>query len=369
MRFPARAIVVLVASATTSGVSAFAPQPMAPYNIKTTGSSLRSLSVSSANKLQSLTTTLFSTTESDEQASSSSSSADVDLTDEEWTIVKDLVKRAADDTAALQEQVAQTLPTMQPSFIMKLRNVEQQQQQVDDDDTTAQAQLVSVATALRSVLDSRLAGGREVLAELLNAGEIRKLDAAIGKFARQGQLDMAFFTVLNMNMQNAVESSTDNEDASRSQILQHIYTRCQEEVEKTIPGGVALLNKVLRTEIGSIRANQLEHYLCPQSNVVTSPDGKEIQLEGTKPVLVPPSEFMDAIAAAVKQIRTVEKAGGTDRESAAGLVESCRNVASEARLAIAKNYGVDSKELREFEDGLMPVFRPESPDSPYIQGQ
>ena len=149
----------------------------------------------------------------------------------------------------------------------------------------------------------------------------------------------------------------------------HVYTRCQEEVEKTVPGGVALLNKLLRTEMESIRANQLEHYLCPQPNTITTPDGKEIELKGEKPVLVPPSEFMDALADAVKQIRTVEKAGGTDAESAANLVESCRQVASEARVAIAKNYGVDSEELKSFEDGLMPVFRPSSPDSPYIQGQ
>jgi len=358
MRFPARALFSVVAVA--SSVSAFAPRLPTSGNANELAHShgiIVSHHVRTAPISRSLV--LFTTTESDEAPSSSP----VDLSDDEWSVVKDLVKRANDDTAVLEELVAQALPTMHPSFIMKLRTAEQ----LDD---TVEQELSSVAQALRSVLDSRLAGGRQVLAELLSAGEIRKLDAAIGKFARQGQLDMAFFTVLNMNMQDAMAGESNSEDdASRTQILQHIYTRCQEEVEKTVPGGVALLNKLLRTEIESIRSNQLEHYLCPQPNVITTPDGKEIELKGEKPVLVPPTEFMEALAGAVKQIRTVEKAGGTDRESAANLVESCRQVASEARIAIAKNYGVESEELKKFEDGLMPVFRPESPDSPYIQGQ
>ena len=273
--------------------------------------------------------------------------------------MKDLVTHAAGDAIVLETMVAEALPTLNPRFIMKVR---QNQQKIPE--------LMSVATALQSIMDSQLASGREVLRILLNTGEIRKLDAEIGKAARQGQLDAAFFTVLNMNMQEAASvSNTSESNVSRSQILQHIYTRCQEEVEKTIPGGVALLNKLLRTQIDSIRANQLEHYLCPQPNVITTPDGKEITLEGAQPVLVPPPEFVDAIAGAVKQIRTVEKAGGMDRESAADMVESCRQVAMEARLVIAKNYGVESDALKQFEDGLMPVFRPDSPESPYIQGQ
>ena len=353
MRFPACSFLAVVVC-SVAGISAFAPPPT-PC-VKANGLVVLPCLLKPAT---SHSTILFSTTESDEAPTFSNV---VSLTDDEWSIVKDLVARSADDAASLQELIAKALPTMHPSLIMKLRTAEQ----LD----TVDKELSSVAHALRAVLDSRLAGGRQVLAELLNAGEIRKLDAAIGKFARQGQLDMAFFTVLNMNMQDAIATSEGEEgDANRKKILQHIYTRCQEEVEKTVPGGVALLNKLLRTEIDSIRANQLEHYLCPQPNVITTPNGKEITLKGKKPVLVPPTEFMDAIAGAVKQIRTVEKAGGTDRESAANLVESCRQVASEARLAIAKNYGVDSSELKAFEEGLMPVFRSESPDSPYIQGQ
>lgn len=194
---------------------------------------------------------------------------------------------------------------------------------------------------------------------------------------------MSFFTVLSMNIRDATIEARENgestvaseegqmgsgENPGRLQILQHIYTRCQEEVEKVVSPSVGLLNKLLRTEQSSIRANQLSHYLCPQApKTIKSPDGKEVELAGSK-ALVNPSEFVEALQNAVKQIRTVEKSGGADKTAAAGLVESCRQVAIEARLAIGEGYGVESEELKEFELALQPVFRPETPESEYIKG-
>jgi hypothetical protein len=151
--------------------------------------------------------------------------------------------------------------------------------------------------------------------------------------------------------------------------LQHIYTRCQEEVEKTVSPGAGLLNKLLRTEMKSIRTNLYGHYLCPQANTITTPDGKVVELKGESKPLVPPSDFVEAIANAVRQIRTVEKSGGTDRVTAAGLVESCRQIAIEARIAIAENYGADNLVLKAYEEGLQPVFRPESAESEFIKGE
>ena len=101
---------------------------------------------------------------------------------------------------------------------------------------------------------------------------------------------------------------------------------------------------------------------------MVTPDGKEVPLEGNKEALVPSSELIEAIGTAIKQIRTVEKAGGADVSTAAGLVESCRQVAIEARMAIGEAYGVDSDELKDFENGLQPVFRPDSGSSEYIKG-
>jgi hypothetical protein len=233
-----------------------------------------------------------------------------------------------------------------------------------------------VASELNQILEARMLTAKQTLEDLLNAGEIRKLDSLIGKNAKNGMLDAAFFNVLTMNLMAATKAGdapvTDVEKgvaASRLQILQHIYTRCQEEVEKNIPAGTALLNKLLRTDQQSIRVNLYGYYLTPPKKTIESPDGKVIELSGTAAVLVPPIQLVEAIGAAVKHIRTVEQAGAMDRESAAAMVESCRNVAKEARMTIAEYYGVESTELAAFEEGLQPVFRPASADSPYIQGE
>lgn len=142
-------------------------------------------------------------------------------------------------------------------------------------------------------------------------------------------------------------------------MLKHISTRCQEEVEKTVDPGVALLNKLLRTEDAAVRRNQLEYYLLPQEkNVVIKPDGTELDL-GFKPAEVSIGAFVGALANAVERVRAVQTAGGTDRATAATLVEDIRQVAVSARTVIAERYGTESAELLGYQDDLQPVFRPQ----------
>ena len=279
----------------------------------------------------------------------------IDFTTEEDNLLKDILAQSTDLTAAVRE----ALPTLPPRLIVKLR------QSTNNPNPDIQM----LAKALESILDAELVQAKETLQTLLTAGEIRKLDSLIGKYAREGKLNVAFFNVLGLNLQEASKEGAGEGTASQAQILQHVYTRCQEEVEKNIPPGTALLNKLLRTQEAPIRANIYQHYLTPQPNTITTPDGKEVELKGEKPVMVSLEQFVDAIAASVKQIRMVEQAGGTDRVMAANMVESVRQVAKEARSVIGDSYGRDSEQVRELEEGLQPVFRPSSPDSPYIQGE
>jgi hypothetical protein len=291
-----------------------------------------------------------------------------EFNDAEESLLSELLSKADANGGDLRQVVAEALPTLPPGFILKLRQSGADHPKVP---------VRRVASELNQILEARLLEAKQTLEDLLNAGEIRKLDSLIGKNAKNGGLDAAFFNVLTMNLMAAQKAGdapvTDVEKgvaASRLQILQHIYTRCQEEVEKNLPAGTALLNKLLRTDIQSIRVNLYGYYLTPAAKTIESPDGKVIELKGvTDAVLVPPVELVEAIAAAVKQIRTVEQAGATDRESAAAMVESCRNVAKEARMTIAEYYGVESPELVAFEEGLQPVFRPASADSVFIQGE
>jgi hypothetical protein len=289
-----------------------------------------------------------------------------EFSDAEEAILSDLMTKSEANGGDLRQVVVEALPTLPPGFILKLR------QSI----LHPEEHVRLVASELKQIIDARMLEAKHTLEEFLNAGEIRKLDSLIGKNAAKGLLDAAFFNVLTMNLMAATAAGdkpvTDVEKgvaASRLQILQHIYTRCQEEVEKSIPAGTALLNKLLRTDQPSIRVNLYGYYLTPPSNTIETPDGKTVELKGTSPVLVPPIELVEAIAAAVKQIRTVEQAGATDRASAAAMVESCRQIAKEARMTIAEYYGVESTELAAFEEGLQPVFRPASSDSPYIQGE
>lgn len=308
----------------------------------------------------------------------------------EWTILEDLHEKASKKTAdndddgktAFQAASEELLPALSSTLIMKLRSGDELiPSDASEDKSNARLLKIysEVSEALNTMTDNRLASARDVLKDLMNAGEIKKLDAIIGKMARNQKLDVAFFQVLQMNMRDAAEESqtaaANGEEnpvaVDRVQILQHIYTRCQEEVEKVINPGTALLNKLLRTEVTSIRTNQLDHYLCPAATTITSPDGKEIVLNNgipSKP-LVAHADFCEAIGNAVVQIRTVEKSGGATPEMAADLVETIRTVAIEARFTIGDHFGGNSTEVIAFEEALEPIFRPTTADSVYIQGE
>lgn len=305
-----------------------------------------------------------------------------------------VVQLGAMDGAALEDAVAAELSRMHPRLVVALQMAGRGEKwKTEDamseggegnDDEGFEAQMVAVGTALNTVLDTRLRSGRALLADILQSGEVRKLDSTIGKAAKEGGLDMSFFTVLSMNMKDAAMNENDGmgsdlsptlaagegqpevegeegsptEGASRSQILQHIYTRCQEELEKNVDPGLGLLNKLLRTDIPSIRTNQLQYYLGPQATTITSPSGDTIDLGSAAAPRVSHAEFAAALAQAVDQIRTMEGAGATDRMSAATLVENIRQVAIAARSVLVTSFGEDSAAVTEFQRDLQQVFRP-----------
>jgi len=275
--------------------------------------------------------------------------------DDEMAVINELQAMDGD----LKQNLIQALPSLPPTLIMKIR-----QETANSDSPVG-----IIAGMLQDVVEERLKAAKETLQSLLQAGEVRKLDSLIGKAAKNGDLDAAFFQVMNVNMNDAAADQSDSdEEASRYQILQHIYTRCQEELEKNISPGLGLLNKLLRTDQESIRANIYEHYLTPPKTTIQSPDGKSIELPPSAP-LVSITEFVKAVETSVVKVRTLEKAGGTDAAMAASMVESCRDIAKEARIVIGRSFGKDSPQVLELENGLQPVFRPNSPESPYIQGE
>lgn len=328
--------------------------------------------------------TELNTGENSEEAEKEKKEEDDDelppLTPEELTLISTI---AQTDESSLDSFLMTNLSNMPSHVVLTLRNASEGILPSYSLTEEQGNHLQTVGKALVTMMDTNLEGGRDLLKEFLSCGEIRKLDAAIGKAMKESKIDMAFFTVLNMNIRDAAMEQIEagstpsktaegdfstGDSANRYQILQHIYTRCQEEVEKAVSPGAGLLNKLLRTDQDSIRANQLRHYLCPQKpKTISSPDGTSVDLPGSK-ALVRPDELIEALQNAVRQIRTVEKSGTVDKAAAAGLVETCRQIAIEARLAVGEGYGVESEELREFEKSLQPVFRPDSSESEYIKG-
>lgn len=347
------------------------------------------------NDKQSSITALYSTAEDNTSAATAATAQTTEmeaaqkretpsLTSEDKLFITTIYTGCGDNIEAMENSIAANLENMPPRLVVALQ-MAVDKGEWEDDDADFNKQMVAMGEALQNVLDGRLRGGRELLAELLNSGEIRKLDSLIGKSAKEGKLDMSFFSVLSMNMRDAKmndvtgnvslsptlaqgegqeevsgEEGQPTVGANRLQILQHIYTRCQEELEKNVAPGMGLLNKVLRTEISSIRTNQLEHYLGPQKTTITSPDGKTIDLGGTGKPLVSHTEFTEALSNAITQIRTLEAAGGTDRLSAVNLVESIRQIAMEARVVLVQSFGEGSDVVNEFQRDLQPVFRPGS---------
>jgi hypothetical protein len=307
---------------------------------------------------------------------------------EEASLRQETQKAEGSASLIMAATVEKYLQTISPSLIVMLRQFASSTSPEDvgnggeagrNSTTELASKARAMGLALSTVLDAKLEKGRDLLQAFLGAGELRKLDSLIGKAAREGQLDSSFFTVLSMNLNDAAESnesalsttientqsdSEQPEGASRMSILQHMYTRCQEEMEKQVPPGVGLLNKLMRTEQPSIRKNQLEHYLgLPESKSIQAPDGTSIQLKDGGKALVPPDELVLAIQNIVKQVRLLEKSGATTKEGAAGVIEGARSIAKEARIVVGELYGVKSKLLIDFENGLMPVFRP-SPSEP-----
>ncbi len=292
------------------------------------------------------------------------------LADEDRSFVASLCGRLDEaGVSVLEDELSRSLDRMSPRLLVALQMAAAGEGGFDE-------QMMRVGRVLRSVLDARLDSARRLLEELLRSGEIRRLDALIGRSAREGRLDTSFFQVLSVNMRDAamnadvvgdgggigaapISGDAAGAGANRLQVLQHVYTRCQEELEKNVPPGTGLLNKLLRTESAGIRDNQLRHYLGPQATSITSPDGKVIELPNAhgKP-LVSHVEFVDAISDAVRRLREVERAGGTDRLSAVSLVEDVRRIAAEARTVLASVHGEGGDIVVEFQEGLQPVFRP-----------
>ena len=214
---------------------------------------------------------------------------------------------------------------------------------------------------LQDLMQERLEAGKELLSSLIASGEINVLDRKIVEKVKSGECDPSFLNVLQINLQDAEQNMSNEEQggSQRFQVLLHIYTRVQEELEKKAKPAVGLLHKLLRMiDEPGIRVNVLEHNLKPkpeEERAMVVVDGKMTLEPGS---LVDPMDLVSAITDYMNRIRgldQVENSGFTEADIAQSF-EDCRVIAKEARLQVEAHY---SKEiLDDFTESLTPVFEP-----------
>jgi len=211
---------------------------------------------------------------------------------------------------------------------------------------------------LQSLMSERLEAGKGLLMDLLASGEINVLDRKIVEKVKSGECDPSFLNVLQINLQDASQNQ-DQEDASqRLQVLMHIYTRVQEELEKKAKPAMGLLHKLLRMiDEPEIRINVLEHNLKPkpeEERAMIVVDGKMTMDAGA---LVRPMDLSVAIVEYMERIRGLDQMdAGFSEDDIAQTFEDCRVIAKEARMQVERFYSAD--ELNTFTESLTPVFEP-----------
>lgn len=212
-----------------------------------------------------------------------------------------------------------------------------------------------LVSSMDQLMQLRLTAGATKLRELLQAGEINQMDAALIKLVRSGGADTGFDLVLTSNIEHARTSG----DETMLQLYVHIYTRMQEELEKQASPAAGLLHRLLRTDDIELRERILVDFLVPKTTV-SLPGGQTLALETATPPKVSPREFGAAVRDAVAALRGIELAtsGPDGNKTLSDSVEDCRQVAKQAREVLATRWAEDEVELADFSRMLGPVFAP-----------
>jgi len=134
-------------------------------------------------------------------------------------------------------------------------------------------------------------------------------------------------------VQAATTTSTESSSSTMSSTTTREVATSKDHI------GVGLLNMLLRNDDESSRAETLRYYLFPS------------YIGESNYALVKPFEFLEAIQIAVEQIQATPESLESEEAQ-----QNCLQIAIEARVAIVQGYGEDSDELKQFEEGLRPVF-------------
>jgi len=207
-----------------------------------------------------------------------------------------------------------------------------------------------VTNAFAAETDRRMLKAKERLEHVLDAGELLEMDRRLTTLFKQGQADAALLMVLNANVDAA------DPDTDKHAIMNHLYTRAQEEFEKKADPARALVHKLCRQPDGQIRDNILRTYLAPQTELI-APDATRIPLATPSPPQISHEAFAAAMASTVEQLRGID----ADGDLVNANIECCRQIAKEARQVLVETGAPEA--VRALEEELAKTWPMGSPDS------
>ena len=273
---------------------------------------------------------------------------------EEESLLPELLELAGGE--GLEERIEEVFAKVSPDDLATLR------MKVADPDAPDHAEAQRVGDAIQLAMTRRLTEAKKVLEELIQKAD-GDVNLKIRKMLKSVESPLPILMVLQLNIAEAQEKA----DGDRLQVLMHIGTVMQEELEKKASRVRGMLNKLLRIEDENIRNNILRDQLTPVE--VAAPSGGTPLMAA----MVPPDRLAPAIESLVKEVdRQMVAVLGPDDEGRYETMERIRQVAKQARIIIGEVYGQGV--MNTFSADLTPAFhtlmsykarnRPDAGESP-----
>jgi len=199
-----------------------------------------------------------------------------------------------------------------------------------------------VAAAINAETGRRVGAARDNLEMVLDGEDLLAMDKRLVQLARRGGVDVPFLLCVSSNAAEA-EAGSD-----RKNVLEHLYTRAQEELEKQADPAAAVLHRLHRQPDAAIRDNIYREFLAPRAELVGpgGADAKRVPLAVPLPPVISHAAFSKAIDDAVAALRTLDADGDLVREN----IEQCRAIAIEARAVLVET--APPEDVEAFQDVL-----------------
>eukprot|EP00435_Cladocopium_sp_Y103_P051482 s577_g16.t1 len=257
---------------------------------------------------------------------------------DEESLLPELLELAADGGSALEERLEEVFAQVSPDDLASLR------MKVADPNAADHLAAQRLGDAIQVAMTRRLTDAKNVLEELIQQAD-GDVNLKIRKMLKSVESPLPILMVLQLNIGEAQASA----DGERLQVLMHISTVMQEELEKKSSRVRGMLNKLLRIEDENIRNNILRDQLTPVE-VAGAPGGTPLMA-----AQVPPDRLAPAIASLVQEVdRQMVAVLGPDDEGRYETMDRIRQVAKQARLIIGEVYGQGLMDT--FSADLTPAF-------------